>query len=249
MLIDTHCHLNEFSNIEEIIKNAKNKNVLKILSNSVDLKTCEEHLKLKQNFQEIEIALGLHPSNSVYNMSKKEIETTLKFAEDNIEKALVIGEIGLDFKHADTEDKKKTQRQVLRRQLLTSLEFNKGVVIHSRRSHENCFKILNEFKPEKVLMHWFYDLKYLNKIVNSNYFVSIGPSVFKEKHVQEFAKQIPLENLLLETDSPVPFNGKKAKPELIPKIAQTIAELKECSIPEIEKACFKNFKNYSKQNK
>ncbi len=245
MLIDSHCHLDEFSDIKEIIKKAKENRVEKILSNSVDLKSAKKHLKLKQ-IEQVEIALGLHPSNSVFGMKKEEIEKTLNFVEEKIDKASAVGEIGLDYKHGNTNDKRKTQKKVLKRQLLTALEYDKPVVIHSRRSHHDCFKALKEYSPKKVLMHWFYDEKFLNKIVNRNYFVSVGPSVFTDKHVQNFAKKIPLKNLLLETDAPVKFNGEKAEPSWIKKVAEKVSELRGIELKELEKNCEKNFEQFLK---
>ena len=249
MLIDSHCHLNEFSNIKKIIENAKKENVNLILSCAVDAESIHSHLKMQKEFKEVKIALGLHPSNSVYGMKNKAIEECIKLVEDSIGKALAVGEIGLDFKHADTEGKRKTQRKVFKSQLLIALENKKPVVVHSRRSHWACFKILEDFSPNPVLMHWFYDKKFLKHLIDLNFFASIGPSVFSDKRVQDFTKKIPLENLLLETDAPVKFNGESSEPAWIKKVALKVSQLKEIPLEELERACEKNFEAFARQKK
>jgi len=249
MLIDSHCHLNELKDIPSAIERAKKENVGKIFSCAVDSKSTEQHIEMKQKYDGIEIALGLHPSNTVFNMTKDEIESCLELIEEKIPAALAVGEIGLDFKHAETNAKRKAQRQVLKRQLLTALEFKKPVVIHSRRAHWECFRILEDYSPKQVLMHWFYDKGSMKKIIDNNYFVSIGPSVFKDRAVQDFAQKLPIENLLLETDSPVRFNGRPAEPAWIKKVAEKVCELKETGMKTLEKECENNFYRFSGQKK
>ena len=245
MLIDAHCHLNEFRNIAETITRAKKENVGKIFSCAVDAKSILAHIEMQEKFPELEIALGLHPSNSVFYTTPSEIKHTISLAKENIDKALAVGEIGLDFKHADTEEKRKLQRKVFSQQLGIAEENKKPVVVHSRRSHLECFEILEGFSLPSVLMHWFYDSKFLKQIVDAGFYASIGPSVFSDSMVQEFALKLPLENLLLETDGPVRFNGKPAEPAWIKKVAEKVAELKEISLEEIEKVCEKNFSEFS----
>lgn len=242
MLFDIHCHANELGDIENIIKKAKEKNVILFFSNSVDLKSCKKNLEMQDKYKEIKALLGLHPSNLLW-MNEKERQKTINFIEENIKKSFAIGETGLDFKHAETKEKQEIQRRFFEKQIEIALENNKLIEVHSRQARLDCIEILEKFNARKVLMHWFTAEKELiERIIKNNWFISIGPSILSQKHVQEITKEIPLENLFLETDSPVKFSGKKAEPTMIKEVALKIIEIKDIELKELEKTLEKNLK-------
>jgi TatD DNase family protein len=240
MLSDVHCHLNELTNIEKEIKKAKDNGIHCIVSNSVDALSMLENISLSKKFSEVKICLGLHPCN-ILLMNSKTISSELSFIENNIEKCIAIGEIGLDFHHAKTQSQQKIQEKIFEKQIEIALNFKKPIEVHSRKAKNNVLNTLERKRVEKALLHWFFGSKnQVKRILDNNFLISIGPSILFENH-SSFLKSFPIENILLETDSPVTFNGEKAKPFWIKKIALKLAEIKELEFKELEKILQKNF--------
>jgi len=241
MLADSHCHLNEFKDVAEQVKKAANAGVLQIVSNSVDLGSMHENLKLAERFKNVQCALGLHPSN-VLQMRSEEIEHALAFIEENAAKCIAIGETGLDFKHAETELQRVKQRELFTKQIELAKELDKPIIVHSRMARAECVKLLAEYNAEKVLMHWFVASdKLLQKVIKLEYFISIGPSILFNAHVRKFLEKVPIENLLLETDAPVSYNGKRAEPFWIRSVAEKAASVLQLEFEEIKSETGKNF--------
>jgi len=234
--------LYEFENPVEIVSAAKKENVQKIVSCAVGM----ESMRKSMDFSEIEgvfNCFGVHPANCL-SMNEMEIEKALEFIESNSKKCIGIGEIGLDFKYAQSFGQKEKQISLFKKQIALSEKLDLPIVVHSRMARKECVELLLENNAEKVLLHWFSGSKsLLEKIVEKNFFISVGPSVMFNGFSNDFVREIPLQNLLLETDSPVMFSGKKSFPQWIPKVAEKVAELKKVSIGEIEKETFKNAQN------
>ncbi|MFH1588261.1 MAG: TatD family hydrolase [Candidatus Diapherotrites archaeon] len=246
-LIDSHCHLNELSRmreIEETIKKAEENNVKTIISNSVDLNSMKKNIELQEKFSSVKCALGIHPSN-ILKMNEKEINEGIKFIEKNISKAIALGEIGLDFRHAETQEQKEKQRRIFQELIELGNKKRKALIVHSRYAGKNCLEMLEEKKSEKVLMHWFTNsIKEIQKAVELNYFISVGPSILNSIETQKIVKEIPMEFLLLETDCPVKFNGIPSEPFWIKEVAEKLSELKEISVEELTEQAFKNAVNF-----
>ena len=241
MLADSHCHLDEFEDAAAQVKKALEKGVVEIVSNSVDLKSMERNLELARRFENVKCALGLHPSN-ILQMNLEEIERGLEFIEKNIKNCIAVGETGLDFKHAKTTEEKEKQKRIFIRHIEIANKYKKPIVVHSRMARKECVELLEEYSAQKVLMHWFVASdKLLAKVTNLGYFITIGPSVMFSKHMEEFVRKVPLQNLLLETDAPVRYNGKVAEPCWIEKIAETVAECLRIDIKLLECKLEKNF--------
>lgn len=241
MLADSHCHLNEFSNVEEQVERAVEAGVLQIVSNSVDLKSMRENLALSGQFKEVRCAFGLHPSN-VLQMGHKKAELALEFIEENAKNCIAVGEIGLDFKYAEIEFQRKKQTEFFIKQIELAKGFNKPSIVHSRMARKECVELLEKSGAEKVLLHWFLSgEKLLRKAIDLEYFISVGPSVLFNEHVCRFLEKIPLECLLLETDAPVSYNGKRAEPCWIKEVAEKVASILELELNEVKKQTSKNF--------
>ncbi|MDO8427620.1 MAG: TatD family hydrolase [Candidatus Diapherotrites archaeon] len=246
MFTDIHCHLDELENIPELIARAKENQVEIMFSNSVDLKSMQANLKLGKQFSEIKPLLGLHPKD-ILKMSDSEIEIGLKFIEKNLKNCAGIGEIGLDYKYAETGTQQQKQQTIFEQQIQIAKENDLAIEVHSRRAREQCLETLKKMNAEKVLLHWFNgNQKQIQIIQDHNWFVSIGASILFQDYNHEVIKALELEHLLIETDTPVPFNGQNSEPAWIRKIAEKIAEIKEISLKEIEKTTWKNTKKLFK---
>ncbi|MBQ8235007.1 MAG: TatD family hydrolase [Bacilli bacterium] len=226
MFIDTHCHIKK-EDIEEINKMGKN---IMILGGS-DPASNIENLKLKKD--NIFITLGLHPECAdTYK------EEDIKFIEDNIDKICAIGEIGLDYYY--TKDNIEKQKELFIKQLELAKKYNKTVVIHSRDSIMDTYNILKEYKEIPKIIHCYSgSIEMAKQFISINSMLGIGGVVtFKNaKTLQKVVENIPLDYLVLETDSPYlapePLRGTKNEPYNVTYIAKKIAELKNIDVNEV----------------
>ncbi len=243
MLVDVHCHLEMAENLGELIAECVSVNVKKIVSCSVDLASMKQNLEIKRKFSEVECCLGIHPSDCL-SMAKKEINDSIGFVQQNISLIKGIGEIGIDFKHALTEPQKEKQINLYKTQLELAEKNSLPAVIHSRFAEKKSLEILSSFSG-KVLLHWFDgNNQAILEGINRNYFFSVGPAVIYNQDYLKKALSIPLENLLLETDSPVMFGGEKAKPFWVKKVAEKLSVESGTELKEIEKKTSANSKKF-----
>ncbi len=240
MLADSHCHLDLFKNPKKIVSAAFNQGVTKILSASTSQESISQNIELSKKFVSVDCALGLHPVD-ILSMKKEDVEKAISFVEKNVSNSCAIGEVGVDFKYASVEQR-GFQEKVFRRFIKIAIENKKPLVIHTRYADTKCLDILEKEGAEKVLMHWFTNSKKTSKrAIDLNYYISCGPIIFSDEQSQKVVSEIPDENLLLETDAPVKFQGKEAEPSWIPKVCEKVAELKETSFEEISKKTEKNY--------
>ncbi|MDO8626825.1 MAG: TatD family hydrolase, partial [Candidatus Diapherotrites archaeon] len=197
---DAHAHLDDTPTPSKLVKEAKLQGIERIFSNSVDLASAEKLLSLAKENKEIKPCFGLHPVN-LLQMQENEIRACLEFVKKHAKNSSGIGEIGLDYKHAESAEQKLLQEKIFLQQIQFAQEFGKSVSIHSRKSKERILEILSEQKPERILMHWFIsNSEMLEKFLKLGCFFSVGPSVLYYSDVKKFAQKLPLENLVLETD-------------------------------------------------
>ena len=242
MLIDVHCHLDMLKDIEKIVSNSRKNKVLKIVTAGVDFKTNRKSLELAEEFEEVEVAVGIYPDEAL-KMSNEEIDSEIEFIRKNDDKISAIGEVGMDFKgeNKDVEKQKKFFEKFIR----FSIELGKPIVVHSRKAEEECIEILEKMKAEKVVMHYFSGgLKLVERIVKNGWFLSIPTAIKNSEHFQKVAEMVPLENLLCETDSPYSHPDKKFpnEPGNVVESYKMIGKIKKMPLEEVEKEIEKNYK-------
>tara|TARA_B100000963_G_scaffold323717_1_gene308728 strand:- start:3053 stop:3814 length:762 start_codon:yes stop_codon:yes gene_type:complete len=249
-MIDSHCHLDLEplkSNLSNIIKRSKDVGIEKLLTISTSI---ESFQKIKNIINEDEIifgTIGIHPHETGNN--EISINYIIKNFEEN-PKIIGIGETGLDF-YYNNSDKKK-QIESFEKHVEASIKTRAPLIIHSRNAENETFEILNKYQNEKlkILMHCFTGSKnFAEKLLKLNAFFSAsGIITFKNSiDLQETFKILPLEKILIETDSPylapVPNRGKKNEPSFLSYTAQKLADIKDLSKQEITKITTKNFNN------
>jgi TatD DNase family protein len=244
-MIDSHCHLDHeplFSNIETIIKRSKEAGITKILTIST---TSDSFSKIIKIDPIIYGTFGIHPHECEKNKaSKKLIFDNIK----NNKKIIGVGETGLDFYY--NHSIKKIQISSFINHIEAAIDLNLPIIVHSRNSEVETFKILNEYKEynPKILMHCFTgSSKFAEDLLSLNAFFSAsGIITFKNSvELQNTFSFLPLDKLLIETDSPflapIPMRGKKNEPSYIKYTALKLAELKKKSFAEIDKITSNNF--------
>ncbi len=225
-LIDTHAHLDQIDQLPSVLKNAKMKGVISIISVGTNFKANVKTLQIVEENQDfIYPSIGIHPSEVESEDKKKSLE----FIEANIHKCIALGEIGLDF--WIKKDKKK-QVDIFKCQLEIAYRNHKPVLVHSRGAWEDCYKIIKEIEPCKVVFHWYSGpLHILDRIIESGYLISATPAAEYSKHLRQAIRHAPLSSILLETDSPVRYKGKTSEPSDVITSLKAVSELK-CIPPE-----------------
>ena len=247
-MIDSHCHLDHeplSTEIYKIIDRSKKVGIEKLLTISTTFNSFKKILDIVEIDPIIYGTFGIHPHESETDIAdKKTIINSIKLHK----KIIGVGETGLDF-YYNHSDKKK-QIDSFKTHIEASVDLNIPVIVHSRNAEKETFEILNLYKKNnpKILMHCFTGSKdFAKRLLDLNSFFSAsGIITFKNSaDLQKTFKEIPKENLLMETDSPflapVPMRGKKNEPSFIKYTAEKLAEIKSITVEEINKITTNNF--------
>jgi len=234
-MIDTHCHLHskEFDNNRgEILSELKQNNIQAILVGT-SIEDSIEAIKLAKDYDFLYPSLGVHPHEyEVIDIN------TVRQEMDNIlasEYIIAIGECGFDFYYHQSLEAKEQQENLFRLHLDIAFKYNKPVIIHTRDSFEDTYRVLSEYKDLGIILHCFTgDVFWVNKFIeleHTIYFSFSGIITFKNsKDIQEAVKIVPENRLLVETDSPylapVPYRGKQNTPLFLEYNIRQIADLR-----------------------
>ena len=248
-LFDTHAHVNDgrFDNDrDEMLQSCFDAGVEYIMIPGVDRGTVESGLALAKQYDRLYAAVGTHPHES-----KDFTEEDYEFYKDqalNNDKVRAIGEIGLDY-YYDFSDR-ETQKRVFIRQLELAREVDLPIIIHDRDAHGDIMNILrNEGKDNWGIFHCYSgSWEMAKEAIKLGFYISFaGPVVFpKSTNLKEVAKQVPVDRILIETDSPYlippPFRGRRNDPSKTQFVAEEIARLKDMDVDEFCEITYNNGK-------
>ena len=247
-MIDSHCHLDHeplLGDLSNVIKRSKEVGIKKLLTISTSYESFDRIKNIIQKDEMIYGTIGIHPHEATKNKITSDI--IVKNITEN-EKIIGIGETGLDFYYNNSD--KNDQINSFKEHIEASIKTNSPLIIHSRDAEVETFEILSEYKNQnlKILMHCFTGSKdFAKKLLTLNAFFSAsGIITFKNSlELQETFKFLPLDRILIETDSPflapVPNRGKKNEPSFIDYTAQKLADIKSISKSEIANLTTNNF--------
>lgn len=244
MFVDTHCHIfkSDYDNIDEVLNNASNNNIKYYINNGSDREYNKEVLELVKQYDNMYGALGIHPE-SVDNYTLEDI----KFIENNLnnEKIVAIGEIGLDYHY--TRENKDEQIKLLEMQLSLAEKYNLPVIIHSRDATEDTINTLKKFNCRGTIHSFSGSLETAKIYIKMGYLLGVnGVITFKNCNIKDVIKEVGLDNIVLETDSPyltpVPYRGMKNDPSHIMDIAKFVSELYNVSLEELSYRTNENIK-------
>lgn len=236
MIIDSHAHIEDFA-----------PGVDKIINVGTSLSDSEKAIALAQRYPNIYASVGIHPNDdpsaTVDNVDWKKFEELAKFP-----KVVAIGETGLDYSRGSDRDR---QAALFEKQISIASKLNLPLSIHIRDAQEDLMTILDSGQNDRLrgVFHCFSgNVDYLNFILEKlpNFYISFAGNItFKNaKNLQELAKLVPLERLLIETDSPYlapePLRGTQNVPANVKITAQTLAKIKNTSFEEIAATTTKN---------
>ena len=247
-MIDSHCHLDYeplFTDIKNVIKRSQDIGIEKILTICTTIQSYEKIIRIINENEIVFGTFGIHP----HEVEKNFISTNVIITNIKQNKKIIgIGETGLDF-YYNNADKEK-QILSFKNHLEAAAELNIPVIVHSRNAETETFNILNEFKSKnlKILMHCFTGSReFAEKLLDFNtYFSASGIITFKNSiELQNTFKFIPLDRLLIETDSPylapVPQRGKKNEPSFLKFTANKLADIRDMKNQELISKTTTNF--------
>jgi len=248
-LIDSHCHLYYepyINDIQGTLNDCKKNNINKLLSIGVDIITSKKNIELAQKYSEIYCTIGIHP-NSTIN-SKKENLLELENLKKSSNKIIGIGETGLDY-YRDFD--KKLQIFYFEEQIKIAKKSNLPIIVHTREAEGDTLSILKQYSNYnlKFVMHCFSgSLDFAIKCINLGCYISFSGNItFKNaEKIREVCKNIDMEKILIETDSPYltphPYRGKKNHPSNLIYVRDEISKIKNLDKNIVSDITTSNFK-------
>ena len=247
MYIDSHCHIN-FSElnekIDQVLANMKDNNISHALCVSVTLDKIDEILGLAKKYSNIYASVGVHPDYE--DIQEPDIETLYRYSKEK--KVVAIGETGLDYFRLKGD--LTWQRDRFRTHIRAAIKSELPLIIHTRNAQEDTINIMKEEGANSAtgVMHCFTESYEMAKqAIDLGFFISFsGIITFKNaESLRDTVKKVPIENILIETDSPylapVPKRGKMNEPSNVIYVAEKIAELKNISVEKVAEITTNNF--------
>jgi len=237
LLIDAHAHLNELEELEQDLEEARQQGVSAIVGVGMDLHSNQRILSAaEENPGFVFPAIGYHP----WEIKKQEINETLAFVEENIERCVAIGEVGLDYK---AKVKKRLQKDVFSEMINISVQCNKTMILHCRYSHQRVFSMISDMGAKKAVFHWYVGpLDLLREIIDSGHYISATPALMYSPPHQDAVRAAPLERILLETDCPVSYQGRVSRPSDVRITLREVAKIKGLSPENVAERTTQNAK-------
>ncbi len=252
MFIDSHCHLNMLTEhndtpitIDEILENAKQHNIEKMLCVAVNTTDWQDMKDLCQPHQDkISLSAGIHPCY----MEDQDFVALQQQASDPL--VVAIGESGLDYFYCKEEDIKKKQRESFAKHIHLSAELNKPLIVHTRDARKDTISVLQAENAERGrgVMHCFTEtIEMAKAALDLGFYISFsGIITFKNaQEIRDVCKYVPIDRILIETDSPylapVPYRGKMNRPCYVQYVAEQVADIKNLTTEEVGKITADNF--------
>ena len=243
MYIDTHCHLEKkyYENIDRIINDNRQAGIDKIIVSGCEIEEIKEVLEYAKKYEDVYLTLGFHPEYAD-EITDSDISWLKEIVKNN-KKIIGIGEIGLDYYH--TKENKSKQINLFRKMLQLASELNLPVVIHSRDATGDTINILKEYKLKGIIHCFSGSLETAKEYIKIGYYLGIGGVVtFKNSNLRDTLKELSLDNIVLETDSPylapVPLRSTINSSKNIPIIAEELVNIFSVTLDEISAKTLSN---------
>lgn len=249
MLFDSHAHYNDErfrEDADEVLSSMIENNVGMILNSCSEIAEIPDILRICEKYPFVYASVGVHP-HEAEGLKETDMEILKEYSKNPKVKA--IGEIGLDYFYDFSP--RETQKKWFARQVELAKELKMPVVIHDRDAHKDCMDILREHNVKEVggAFHCYAgSVEMAREILDWGMYIAFGGSLTFKKSVKpkEVAQYVPLERIVIETDSPYltpePHRGKRNSSLYIHYVAEKLAEIKGISVEEVENATFENAK-------
>lgn len=250
MFVDSHCHLNRLNlkhhhdSLEHALQAARDVGVSRFLAVAVDLDDCPVLRHMAEQHADVGYSVGVHPCEDPAMMERASVAHLCELAQDS--KVWAIGETGLDYFHST--DFIPQQQACFARHIQAGKLTGKPVIVHTRQARQDTIAVLREQQAQHGILHCFTeDWDTAKAALDLGFYVSFSGIIsFKNaQDLRDVAKQVPLDRVLIETDSPylapMPYRGKSNEPAFIPYVAQTLADVHGVSVNTIAQLTTDNF--------
>jgi TatD DNase family protein len=237
LLVDVHCHLEMIGmELEPAINRAQSAGVKAIITAGTTPESNRQALEFAAKFPVVKASLGIYP---LTQLSEQEFELELKFMEGSKSRFVAVGEIGLDYKHGTAA----AQIPVFERQLSLAEKLGKPAVIHSRQAEAEVLEVLSRHKCKAVLHCFHGSISLVKKAITMGCFFSIPANIVRSDRFQRLVKEVPLHQLLTETDAPflAPEKDTRSEPAMVLSSVRKIAEIKGLSEEDAANIIFSNY--------
>jgi TatD DNase family protein len=244
-MIDSHCHLADaqFTDLPDVLKRAAEAGVDRCITIADNLPEALKCVEIAAEYPNVYCTVGVHPhAASTWN---SENEQKLRALTASSAKVKAIGEIGLDY-HYD-HSPRDVQREVFRAQLALAHDVQLPVVVHCREAIADVSSIVMELKPKRLVLHCCTEQwSDVAPLVAEGYVLSFTGIITyaKSESIRDTVRRCPLEQLMIETDSPylapIPHRGKRNEPAYVAEVAKAVAEIKGISLEEVDRVTTKN---------
>jgi len=242
-VIDTHCHLDEVDDVEAVIEKSQNAGVVAIVACGLDYASNNVVLELAQKYKSyVYAAIGVYPWTIPDTLST--LDREVQFVEDNIASAVCVGEVGLDYKKDLVKQAgKEQQKEVFAAMIEIAVRHEVPLSIHSRYAWRDCLNLVQDADATKAVFHWYTGpSSVLRGIVEKGYYISACLATEYHYEHKRAVKETPLDRLLLETDTPVYYQGHRAMPADTVRALAAVCELKELGLAEVADSTTANAK-------
>ncbi|MFX1376692.1 MAG: TatD family hydrolase [Promethearchaeota archaeon] len=240
-----HCHANLYLALDQVIKEAKNVGVEKIISVGMSAVSIERILEISERHIEIYPALGIHPEEVKMNKDiDNQLDSVINLIRNNREVICAIGEIGLDHYFVKENELYPLQEIIFEKMLSLAQDLKLPVNLHTKGAEKIIFDMLPSFNLPNVNIHWYSGPEeFLNIGIDRGYFFSVTPAISYSPAVKKTVLKVDIEHILLESDGPVRYSGKEGTPAMIKDVLYTISKLKDIHVNDLENQIFENTKS------
>ena len=227
-MIDSHAHLNEIEAVEGALARAQEAGITGIVAVGMDIASNQATLELSKRFPHlVYAAVGYHP----WSITPEGIENNLAFIQEQLPRCVALGEVGLDYQ---AKVKKKLQQEVLAALLDLAARENRPVIMHTRFSQQRALRMVKEAGIARAVFHWYSGpLEVLQEIIAGGYFISATPALAYSAPHQAAIQAAPLSRILMETDSPVVYQGEAAEPARLLVTARELSRIKGMELSRV----------------
>lgn len=237
-MIDAHCHLEQDAykgDLDQVIELCKKEGLKAIVSVCANPKDFDRSLEIVEKYKNyVFLCASIHPE-FIKEITAKQVDEYFDRLKENKNILVAIGETGADYFHIKEHDWQKKQLDLFVHHIELSKELKLPLVIHCRDAFEDTLKILENEDAKQVMLHLFSGHEFIDRVIENGWCISVGPMILKSKNHKKIVKKIPLEKIMLETDSPwFGINKERNTPVSVIQVANRIAEIKMIDVNYVE---------------
>lgn len=243
-MIDAHCHLEqpEFQkDLDDVIGLCRKEGLKAVVSSCANPKDFDRSLEIVNKYKNyVFLCASIHPEY-VKELTQRETDEYFEELKENKDKLVAVGETGLDYFWVKENDWREKQKEMFIQHIELSKELGLPLVIHCRDAFEDVLKILEQENAKRVLLHMWGNKEYAKRIIENKYSVTVGPIIDRSKDHEKLVRGLPIENIMLETDSPwFGQNKEKGMPTNVKIPCEKIAEIKKVDVCYVSDITDKN---------